>query len=116
MSETGPRRGWGYLLLHLLGKHYCQCLLSHPLQLVLLYSSQPTYKRCFGVQLAIELEPVSFKDMNLDYNQYTLPYIPLVSRVLGPYGKLWTELFPFFYDPSAKRADHENKEGKKEDP
>ena len=43
-------------------------------------------------------------------------YIPLISRVRGPYGKLWTEFFPSFYDPSAKRAGHENKEGKNEDP
>ena len=33
-----------------------------------------------------------------------------------PYGKLWTEFFPSFYGPSAKRAGHENKEGKNEDP
>ena len=37
-------------------------------------------------------------------------------RLLGPYGKLWTEFFPSFYGPSAKRAGHENKEGKNEDP
>ena len=43
-------------------------------------------------------------------------YIPLISRVRSPYGKLWTEFFPSFYGPSAKRADHENKEGKNEDP
>ena len=43
-------------------------------------------------------------------------YIPLISRVRGPYGKLWTEFFPSFYGPSAKRASHENKEGKNEDP
>ena len=43
-------------------------------------------------------------------------YIPLISRVRGPYGKLWTEFFPSFYGPSAKRAGHENKEGKNEDP
>ena len=42
-------------------------------------------------------------------------YIPLISRVRGPYGKLWTEFFPSFYGPSAKRAGHENKEGKNED-
>ena len=42
--------------------------------------------------------------------------IPLISRVRGPYGKLWTEFFPSFYGPSAKRAGHENKEGKNEDP
>ena len=34
----------------------------------------------------------------------------------GPYGKLWTEFFPSFYGPSAKRAGHENREGKKKDP
>ena len=34
----------------------------------------------------------------------------------GPYGKLWTEFFPSFYGQSAKRAGHENKEGKSEDP
>ena len=43
-------------------------------------------------------------------------YTPLISRVRGPYGKLWTEFFPSFYGPSAKRAGHENKEGKNEDP
>ena len=37
----------------------------------------------------------------------TKNYIPLISRVRGPYGKLWTEFFPSFY---------ENKEGKNEDP
>ena len=42
-------------------------------------------------------------------------YIPLISRVRGPYGKLWTEFFPSFYGPSAKREGHENKEGKNED-
>ena len=31
-------------------------------------------------------------------------------------GKLWTEFFPSFYGPSAKRTGHENKEGKNEDP
>ena len=45
-----------------------------------------------------------------------LVHIPLISRVRGPYGKLWTEFFPSFYGPSAKRAGHENKEGKNEDP
>ena len=39
--------------------------------------------------------------------------MPLISRVRGPYGKLWTEVFPSFYGPSAKRVGHENKEGKK---
>ena len=27
-----------------------------------------------------------------------------------PYGKLWTEFFPSFHGPSAKRVGHENKE------
>ena len=43
-------------------------------------------------------------------------HIPLISRVRGPYGKLWTEFFPSFYGPSAKHAGYENKEGKNEDP
>ena len=47
---------------------------------------------------------------------FTLLHIPLISRVRGPYGKLWTEFFPSFYGPSAKRAGHKNKEGKNEDP
>ena len=34
----------------------------------------------------------------------------------GSYGKLWTEIFPSFNGPSAKRAGYENKEGKNEDP
>ena len=37
----------------------------------------------------------------------------LISRVRDPYDKLWTEFFPSFYGPSAKRAGHENKEVKK---
>ena len=47
---------------------------------------------------------------------FRVGYIPLISRVRGPYGKLWTEFFPSFYGPSAERAGHENKEGKNEDP
>ena len=43
-------------------------------------------------------------------------YIPLISRVRGPYGKLWTEFFSSFYGPSAKHAGHENNERKNEDP
>ena len=43
-------------------------------------------------------------------------YKPLISRVRGPYGKFWTKFFPSFYGPSAKRAGHENEEGKNEDP
>ena len=43
-------------------------------------------------------------------------YIPLISRVRGPYGKLWTEFFPSFYGPSVKHAGYENKEGKNEVP
>ena len=45
-----------------------------------------------------------------------MQYIPLIIRVRGPYGKLWTEFFlPSFYFPSAKCVGHENKEleGKK---
>ena len=48
--------------------------------------------------------------------QLCLEYIPLISRVRGPYGKLWTEFFPSFYGPSAECVGHENKEGKNEDP
>ena len=40
---------------------------------------------------------------------FLLVFIPLISRVRGPYSKLWTEFFPSFY---AKRAGHENKEEK----
>ena len=47
---------------------------------------------------------------------YKYRFIPLISRVLGPYGKLWTEFFPSFYGPSAERVGHENREGKNEDP
>ena len=42
--------------------------------------------------------------------------VPRISRVWGPYSKLWTEFFPSFYGPNAKHAGHENKEGKNEDP
>ena len=45
-----------------------------------------------------------------------MEYIPLISGVRGPFGKLWTEFFSSFYGPSAERAGHENKEGKNEDP
>ena len=38
-------------------------------------------------------------------------YIPLISRVRGPYAKLWTEFFSFLLWP--KRAGHENREEKK---
>ena len=48
----------------------------------------------------------------LEYIEYT----SLISRVRGAYSKLWTEFFPSFYGPSEKRAGHENKEGKNEDP
>ena len=53
-----------------------------------------------------------------EYN-YFLPtpqYIPLISRVRGPFDKLWTKFFPSFYGPSVKHTGHENKEGKNEDP
>ena len=30
--------------------------------------------------------------------------------------ELWTKFFPSFYGPSTKRAGHENKVGKNEDP
>ena len=52
----------------------------------------------------------SYKLLSTENNPY------LISRVRGPYGKLWTEFFPSFYGPSAERAGHENKEGKNEDP
>ena len=52
---------------------------------------------------------------NLHY-VITGSHILLISRVRGPYGKLWTEFFPSFHGSSAKRAGHENKEGKNEDP
>ena len=40
----------------------------------------------------------------------------IISRVRGPYGKLWTKFFPSFYGPSAKRAGHQNKKGENENP
>ena len=43
-------------------------------------------------------------------------FIRLISRVRGPYGKLWTKFFPSFYGPNVERTGHENKEGKNEDP
>ena len=52
----------------------------------------------------------------LETFRFDYEYIPLISRVRGPYGKLWTEFFPSFYGPSAKCAGHENKEGKNENP
>ena len=44
---------------------------------------------------------------------FAIQQIPLISRVRGPYSKLWTEFFPSFYGPSVKRVCHENKEEKK---
>ena len=29
--------------------------------------------------------------------------IPVIGRGRGPYGKLWTEIFPSFYGPNAKQ-------------
>ena len=43
-------------------------------------------------------------------------YIPLISRVGGLYGKLWTKFFLSFYGPSTKSVGHENKEVKNEGP
>ena len=57
-----------------------------------------------------------YKFSFLQWGIRIFPYIPLISQVRGPYGKLWTEFLPSFYDPSMKRAGHENKEGKNEDP
>ena len=61
-------------------------------------------------------ERLSPRSGEVTHASLLFPYIPLISRVRGPYGKLWTEFFPSFYGPSAKRAGHENKEGKNEDP
>ena len=55
------------------------------------------------------------RDMELLYSVSTNTYL-LLAECEVPYGKLWTEFFPSFYGPSAKRAGHENKEGKNEDP
>ena len=57
-----------------------------------------------------------YKKLLRTYMYNVALYIPLISRVRGLYGKLWTEFFPSFYGPSSKRAGHENKEGKNEDP
>ena len=64
------------------------------------------------LQARVVHELISHYDKS-EWNNCFIIYIPLISRVRGPYGKLWTEFFPFFYGPSAKRAGHENKEGKK---
>ena len=68
--------------------------------------------------MACFLSDVNFSHVcSLNTKPYRLlQYIPLISQVRGPYGKLWTEFFPSFYGPSAKRTGHENKEGKNEDP
>ena len=69
---------------------------------------------CWG-RVERETEDVQFARARTEKPK-VIQYIPLISRVRGPYGKLWTEFFPSFYGPSAKRAGHENKEGKNEDP
>ena len=38
------------------------------------------------------------------FRKKKMPYIPLISRLRGPYGKLWTEYFPSLYGPSAKQG------------
>ena len=48
-------------------------------------------------------------------NYFSDKYIPLISRVRGPYGKLF-RVFSFLLWPKAKRVGRENKEGKIEDP
>ena len=45
--------------------------------------------------------------------RYVLKYTTIISII---YLLLWTEFFPSSYGPSAKRAGHEDKEGKNEDP
>ena len=50
---------------------------------------------------------------NSSLTEYTYIHTSYYPRLLVPYGKLWTEFFPSFYGPSAKRAGHENKEGRK---
>ena len=60
--------------------------------------------------------PTCHELLGSSYQQCRSQYIPPISQVRGPYGKLWIECFPSFYGPSAKRAGHENKEGKNEDP
>ena len=50
--------------------------------------------------------------INTSYAMFSSGIHTLISRVRGPYGKLWTKFFSSFYGPSAKRAGHENKEGK----
>ena len=44
-----------------------------------------------------------YKKLLRTYMYNVALYIPLISRVRGLYGKLWTEFFPSFYGPSAKR-------------
>ena len=68
-----------------------------------------TFKR---KKIKYKLHIIGLKNINIKASTYK----PLISRVRGSYGKLSTEFFPSFYGPSAKRAGHENKEGKNEDP
>ena len=72
----------------------------------------PFISWCFQNHTTVEHNTIQYSTVQHNTTQY----IPLISRVRGPYGKLWTEFFPSFYGPSAKRAGHENKEGKNEDP
>ena len=54
-----------------------------------------------------------FLTLSTQNKLFSNEYIPLISRMRVPYGKLWTEFFPSFHGPSAKRAGHENKEVRK---
>ena len=62
-------------------------------------SSSPTNHRCSGCNCGNDCQSRS-------------GLLQSHSRILTS----WTEFFPSFYGPSAKRADHENKEEKNEDP
>ena len=76
-------------------------------------SQRVTKKRFPSDKINIILEStVSYSSYN-NNKMLLVMYIPLISRVFGPYCKLRTEFFPSIYGPSAKRAGHKSMEKKR---
>ena len=99
---------WYYITLHYITLHYIT-LHYITLHYITLHYITLHYITLHYITLHyITLHRIERQDMTW--------YIPVISGMRGPYGKLWTEFFPSFYGPSAKRLGHENQEGKNEGP
>ena len=84
----------------------CECLHCNTVTVTVSNPQGIMVERTFNTVKAISKSSTLRAKMNTSYE----------PRFLGPHGKLWTKFCPSFYGPSAKRAGHENKEGKNEDP